>query len=216
MRRFFNERNLLLIVSLIIATTLWYYVTAGRSPRAAPTTSRTVAVVPQIVGEPAHGYMVLGVRVSPQTVTASGDPDRLAQLRTLATEPVNIRGAIRDVVQEVAVAAPPDVNVSARVQVRVQVAPAVAVTVVRGIRVDVRNAPAGMVTVVDPQTVSVQVQGPVALISRLRAEDFVARIDGSDLSEGDQRARIAIEAPPQIEVRAVIPPTVTVTVRKGG
>lgn len=216
MRRLLNERNLLLGLSLLIATTLWYYVGASRNPPLARTTSKSVAVVPMIVGEPAYGYSLLGIRVTPQAITVSGDPVQLQSVHTVTTEAVNITGAIRDVFQEVGVVGPPDLSVSGRVRVAVQVAPAIGVTVVRGIRVQVRNAPPGVVAQIEPQTVQVQVQGPITVVSRLRADDFRARVDGDDFGEGRRRVRIVIEAPPQVEVLAITPPAVTLTVRRGG
>lgn len=214
MRRVLSEQNLMLVLSLVIATSLWFYVASLRNPAEFATT-KPVAVLPTIVGEPAHGYSVLGVRVTPPTVSVSGDPARLATVQTVVTEPVNITGAIRDVIQEVSVVSPRGLTVSSRVRVAVQVAPALAVTLVRGVRVELRNAPPGAVAEARPSTIQVQVQGPVSIVSRLRPEDFLARVDG-EFKEGRRRMKIVIEAPAQVEVLSVMPAEVMVTVRKGG
>ncbi|MBI2973787.1 MAG: hypothetical protein HYY39_08400 [Armatimonadetes bacterium] len=88
---------------------------------------------------------------------------------------------------------------------------------VRGVRVEVRNVPPGAVAEVDPRTIQVQVQGPISVVSRLGPQDFLARVDvNGDVQEGRRRVKVIIEAPRQIEVLAVMPAEVVVTVRKGG
>lgn len=214
MRRVLSEQNFLLLLSLLTAIGLWMYVTLSRAPVEFGT-PKSVAVIPTIVGTPAFGYSLLGVRVVPQTVNLSGNPARLATVESVITEPVNITGAIRDVVQEVSVVTSLGVTASRRVQVSVQIAPAVAVTLVGGVRVQVRNVPSGAVAEVDPKTIQVQVQGPISVVSRLRPEDFLARVDG-DVQEGRRRVKVIIEAPQQVELLSVMPAEVVVTVRKGG
>ena len=89
------------------------------------------------------------------------------------------------------------------------------VTTVRGIRVQAPRAPAGVTVAIQPDIITVQVQGPVTLVYRLRAADFTARVDGLDFAEERQRAQVKVQAPPQIEVLSITPPGVTVTVKKG-
>lgn len=204
----------MLLLSLMTAVGLWMYVTLTRSPVEFGT-PKAVAVIPTIVGTPAFGYSVLSVRLLPQTVNLSGNPARLATVESVITEPVNITGAIRDVEQEVSVVTPLGLTASRRIRVSVQIAPAVAVTLVQGVRVEIRNVPAGAVAEVDPKTIQVQVQGPISVISRLRPEDFLARVDG-DIQEGRRRVKVIIEAPQQVELLAVMPAEVVVTVRRTG
>ncbi len=137
-------------------------------------------------------------------------------MASVSTETVNISGATRDFVQEVAVVAPAGVRASGRVRVAVQIVPAIAVTTVRGIRVQPPETGRGLTAAVEPALVQVQIQGPVTLVNRLRAADFTARLDGSFGAEGRHRAQVRIQAPPQVEVLSIVPPSVTVTVRRGG
>ena len=213
--RVLNEQTLLLLLSFVISVSLWAYVTTARTAETPRATTKVVPVVPSIIGEPAYGFSLLGIRVTPQTVTLNGNPRLLAQIQTVVTEPVNIAGVTRDFVQEVGVIAPPQVAASGRVRVAVQVVAAVAVTTVRGIRVETPRGPAGFSVAVQPDTVVVQVQGPLTLVNRLRATDFTARVDGLEFAEGRQRAQVKVQAPAQIEVLSITPPGVTVTVKKG-
>lgn len=213
--RLLNEQTALLLLSFVVSLSLWMYVTTLRTAESPQATTKVVAVVPAIVGEPAYGYTLLGIRITPQTVTLSGSPRALASVQNVITEPVNIAGVTRDFVQEVAVVAPPEVEVSGRVRVAVQVAAAVAVTTVRGIQIQPPRAPAGMSVSLQPSTVMIQIQGPVNMVNRLRAADFTARVDMVDFEQERQRAQVRVQAPPQIEVLSITPAGVTVTVKKG-
>ncbi|HLA24782.1 MAG TPA: CdaR family protein [bacterium] len=214
--RFPNEHTALFLLSLFIGFTLWSYITAARNPRVEQSTSKLAAVLPAIAGEPAYGYTLLGIRVTPQTVPVAGDPKTLAQIQSVSTETVNISGATRDFVQEVSVVAPSGVRTGGRVRVAVQIVPAIAVTTVRGIRVEPPEVGSGLVVDIEPALVQVQVQGPVTLVNRLRASDFSARLDSPAVEEGRRRAQVRVQAPPQVEVLSIVPAAVVVIVRKGG
>ena len=214
--RFPNEQTALFLLSLFIGFTLWSYITAARNPRVEQSTTKLAAVLPAIAGEPAYGYTLLGIRVTPQTVAVAGDPKTLAQIQSVATETVNISGATRDFVQEVVVIAPGGVRTGGRVRVAVQIVPAIAVTTVRGIRVQPPEVSSGLIVDIEPALIQVQVQGPVTLVNRLRASDFSARLDGPVTEEGRRRAQVRIQAPPQVEVLSIVPAAVLIIVRKGG
>ena len=89
-RRLFNEQNLLLLLSFFIAVTSWYYVVTTQNPRFPRTTFKAVAVIPDLSGEPAYGYSVLGVRVTPPTIAITGLPEQLIEIETVRTQPVMI------------------------------------------------------------------------------------------------------------------------------
>lgn len=214
MRRVLSEQYLLLLVSLAIAVTSWYYVTTSFNPRAVHT--KTVAVIPTIVGEPRYGYSLIGIRVLPPTITISGDSAKLESLRSVTTEPVDLAGETRDIIREVGLIGPPDIVRPGRVRVEVTIRPAFVATVVRGIRVRVENVPAGHVVQVEPDTVEVHIQGPLTIVSRLRANDFAAIVDAANFTEGRRRVQVEVKRPPEVEVLAVQPLTVTVVIRRGG
>lgn len=217
MRRFVNERNIYLLLSLLIATILWLYVTTARSPRVDRAGAKVVPVVPAIVGEPAYGYSLLGVRVTPTAVSITGDPSLLAPVQTVTTEPVNVSGQSHDVGEDVSVLTPPGIQAGMRVRVSVQIVPAVAVTVLRGVRIQVLDAPAGTVIDLQPTTIEVHVQGPVLLVTRLRAEQFTATIEAADLPIGRHRLPVKeVTAPPQVDVLDVHPAEIVVTIRRRG
>lgn len=216
MRRFFNERNLYLLFSLVIATGLWWYVASVRNPRVERATAKAVPVVPTIVGEPRFGYSLLGVQVTPAAVSIRGEPQQLEAVQRVTTEPINMTGATRDIVQDVAVIAPAGTEVGVRVRVSIQIAPAIAITVLRGVRVQVVGAPPGTAVDLQPATVQVRVSGPVLLVTRLRADEFTATVQAADLAAGQHTLPVRVRGPAEVEVFDIQPAQIVVTVRRGG
>jgi YbbR domain-containing protein len=227
MRRFLNERNLYLLLSLVIATGLWYYQASARTPRLDRATAKAVPVVPTIVGEPRFGYSLLGVQVNPATVSIRGDPRILETVQRVTTEPINLSGATRDITQDVPVVTPPGIEVGTRVRVSIQIAPAVAITVLRGVRVQVLGVPAGTSVDLQPATLQVRVSGPVMLVSRLRADEMTATLQTADLPTGQHTlpvracagtavtAAVCVRGPAAIEVFDIQPSQLVVTIRRG-
>lgn len=215
-RRLFSEQSLLLLLSFLISVTSWYYVVTTQNPRFPHTTFKAVAVIPDLSGEPAYGYSVLGVRVTPPTITITGLPEQLFEIDMVRTEPVKIAGETQDVVRDVGLVLPPEFTRAARVRVAVQIAPAIAAKTVPGVKVTVQNAPAGLVTRVEPGTIDVQVQGPVAIINKLRPEDLQARVDGAAFSAGRRRVTPEVHAPPEVTVLTIKPTAVLIVVTRKG
>ncbi|MZP29755.1 hypothetical protein GTO91_08560 [Heliobacterium undosum] len=73
-------------------------------------TSKTVTVQPLVTGAPAAGYKVLSTRVEPASLSVTLPAEGFADLRALATSPVDINGARGDVVKDVNLALPAGVR----------------------------------------------------------------------------------------------------------
>jgi YbbR domain-containing protein len=63
------------------------------------TASKTVRVVPLIVGEPEKGFYLKSIEVSPDTVTIEGVRSEIAKVSALKTEPLDITGFNETVTQ---------------------------------------------------------------------------------------------------------------------
>jgi YbbR domain-containing protein len=70
----------------------------------------TLPVTPVIVGAPAAGYRLTGVRVDPQTVTVSGESSAVERLSAISTKPLDISGQADTVQQVVDLDLPADVS----------------------------------------------------------------------------------------------------------
>src|SRR5438445_10658152 len=86
----------------------------------------------------------------------------------------------------------------------------------RGVKVQIQNAPAGLVARVEPATVDVQVQGPVSIINKLRPEDLEVRVDGAALSLGRRSVTPEVHGPPEVTVLTIKPTAVLVVVTRKG
>jgi YbbR domain-containing protein len=81
----------------------------------------TLPVVPEVAGRPGDGHRVAAVTVTPQTITVGGEESAVRELSHVATEPIDLRGAIDDVEADVDVALPSEVTATSGGQVRVTV-----------------------------------------------------------------------------------------------
>jgi YbbR domain-containing protein len=70
------------------------------------TSTESVPVKPDIVGEPDKGYKVMRMKVTPGNVTVSGGKARLEKLNSVKTEAVDIDGASEALSSEVKIALP--------------------------------------------------------------------------------------------------------------
>jgi YbbR domain-containing protein len=66
-----------------------------------PVVTKSVGVVPEVVGKPAIGIVLKGVEVDPPTVTVEGAKSLVAQLQKVSAGPINLNGARQTFSQEV-------------------------------------------------------------------------------------------------------------------
>lgn len=90
------------------------------------TSGRTVAVVPDVTGQPAAGYTVVGTQAVPAQVDLLGPPSDLSSLAHVTTQAVSIQGDKASVTVPALVVEPPGVTAvtPSDVQVQVQIAKA--------------------------------------------------------------------------------------------
>lgn len=174
--------------------------------------TKVVPVVPEVVGNPAEGYLVGTVTAEPPTVTVVGPASAVARLTQAITEPVSVAG-ISDAVAEMVNVGVADPSVrllspgSARV--RVTVVPQPIEWAVAAVPVRADNGDPAQIT---PPRVTVYVRGPRAARGA-GAADFEAAVDLDGLRSGLFELPVRVAPPPQIGVVRVEPPTVRVRIR---
>jgi YbbR domain-containing protein len=176
--------------------------------------TRTLPVVPQLVGEPAPGYRIASVTVTPLIVTVSGEESTITQLETAMTEPIDVSGRNRDIEATVSYVLPEGASISGGDTARV----IVTIAEVLG----TRTFQAGVVLdgqipgwVYGPQAgaVSVTLGGPIAALDAVDATQLVAVADVSPfVSGGEPSVALSLEPPPGLEVIAVSPEAVAVSI----
>jgi YbbR domain-containing protein len=178
-----------------------------------PSNTRTVPIVPSYEGEPATGFVVEKVTVTPPSVEIVGPNSALDSVAEAITEPVTVKGAAASFSQMVNVGSPESsVRLRAPVTARVEVTitPAPVEWTIPGVPVQIRNA--GRPTLVSPKQVTVFARGPVERRG-VRASELDASVDVSGLRPGQWDVEVKVVPPTQLGVIRVEPPMVRVTIR---
>lgn len=178
--------------------------------------TRTVPVVPTIVGAPPQGMGVALLETDPPFVTVAGPQDAVARLSALGTEPVDLSAILGEVRRAVRVQAPERVRVLDRgvVSVRVVVVPSPASREVEGVPVVVEGLSAGLEASVEPASVSVRVVGPKEAVEGLLPDAIRATVDASRLTGGGGRLPVRVRVPDGLWIVQVRPPQVILRVRR--
>jgi YbbR domain-containing protein len=106
------------LVAVVVAVVLWAGVTARDHRRLV---ERTLAVAPVVVGAPAVGYRLAGVRVDPIVVVVKGPRSTIEARGTIQTTPVDVAGRRSSVTQSVGLAFPHSVSAVDAASVKVTV-----------------------------------------------------------------------------------------------
>jgi YbbR domain-containing protein len=178
--------------------------------------SRKVPVRVAYTGQPAPGYAVASTQVDPERVLCSGPATRLAGLRQVPTQPVDLSGRTgkfsvrvdllpgRDRVQ----CAPQVVTVEALVERERQRA-------LLERPVTLLHPPAGLAVDVRPARVAITVSGPQDAVEGLDPDAIEVVLDAATLRAGDRR-RLPLEPriPGWARLDALVPDSVDVVVRQ--
>ncbi|MDR7491921.1 MAG: CdaR family protein [Armatimonadota bacterium] len=220
LRRQLGERTLIFLLAFLIATVLWLFVRESARQVTIPgrpgSGVKTVPVVPTVAGAPAEGFAVRAIEVTPSTVTIAGPAGVVEGIDVVPTATVRIDGATRDVVETVDLRVPPGVWTSGGVTVRVGIDRLVVRALVPDVPVEVVGAVASAQVTVAPPQVTVEVEGPPAALAPLGPSDFRVVADVAGLAPGTPHSvRPQVRrSPPRVQVRALHPPTLSVTVRR--
>lgn len=86
---------------------------------------RTLLVSPKWIGQPAPGFLVASLEVSPNEVTVQGERKRLSDLRTIETVPVDLTGLKENTVRVVRLQLPAGVSILGRdrIEIRIRIEP---------------------------------------------------------------------------------------------
>ncbi|MBP1466408.1 hypothetical protein EYB53_011905 [Candidatus Chloroploca sp. M-50] len=178
---------------------------------------KLVPVVPTIVGQPAPGYAVRNVTISPPLITLAGSSGPLDAIDVLETQPMSIEGASQTVVSIVALIFPD--GTSARegepeqVQVTVQIAPIERPFQVElPVQVTTTGLGPGLNASLNPTVVTVQVSGSNAALADLANRPLAATVDLSGLEAGSYVLEVSLNLSPGITLNGAVP-TVQVTLR---
>jgi len=181
---------------------------------------RNVVVKVVVLGQVASGYRLTNISVFPPAVTVfSADPQIVSDLPGfIETEPLNINGLKDDLDISLSLNLPPGVSVvgdQTEVLVRVGIAAIESSLTLPNIPVEITGLQPGLSAVISPETITVIISGPVALLDRLRATDVRAVVDLTTLSEGTYQIEPEVEILiAELKAESLLPESVEVIISR--
>lgn len=177
------------------------------------TVSKTVPLTIELLGEPARGYRVAGVTVTPAAARVVGTLELLQDLEELPLGFVRLDGADGDIRLNLVAGVPQGLTAPAgsRARVVVTVEPVLGSSVVT-VAPEADGVPDGMVVDLGDQVVTVVLEGPLPALNALGAGDVRVEVDVSVL-DGDETgfAEVTVVAPGNVTVREWRPALLSIT-----
>lgn len=176
--------------------------------------TRTLPVVPQLIGEPAPGYRISAVTVAPLIVTVSGEEATVSQLQAAPTDPIDVSGRTSDLEAVVGYGLPADVSVSGNDQVHVMltiVEEEAAATLVIGL--GQTGTPCECFYSVPAATVSVTLAGSATALQSVDPAALRATYDVTGLAPGSHSVAVSLVPPDGLEVAAISPVRILIGVQ---
>lgn len=178
---------------------------------------RNVVVKVVTTGQPALGYRLTNVSVSPPTISVfSNNPQLVLGLPGFVeTSPLDLTGVKDDVEVRLPLNLPAGVSVVGDQNVAVQVGVAAIEDslTVSGLVIQVNGLPPQLEARLSPTTVDVIISGPVPVLDRLTPEDVNVVIDLTNVVDGTyQFAPRVTLAVPELRVESILPSSIEVVV----
>ncbi|MCL4466460.1 MAG: CdaR family protein [Chloroflexi bacterium] len=175
---------------------------------------KLVPVVPDVSGNVALGYQIVGIVPDPTTVTVVGDPQVLDRLSQVSTQPVDVTRLSSDLHKSTNVVLPSGVSLarSQDIVVRVYINAIQSRQVIQ-VTPTVKGVSADSVATVNPSTIEVTISGPMPSLLQLGSQDVRAVIDVSGRQPGTYTVAPIVNIPAGLKLESTKPDKVSVTVR---
>ncbi|MCY3655089.1 MAG: CdaR family protein [Chloroflexi bacterium] len=185
------------------------------------TVSKTVPFTVELLGEPASGYRVAGVTVTPSVARIEGTLEVLQDMEQIRLGFVRLDGADRDIRVSLVGAVRRGVTATDGASARVVVAiePVLGSTVLTVVP-ETNGVPDDLVADLGDQVVTVELEGPLPLLNSLEPGDVRAEVDVGEIDaeaadlDGEAvevDAEVVVVAPRNITIREWRPASLSVT-----
>ncbi len=175
---------------------------------------KDVSVLIKLDGQPATGYRISNVSVTPSVVTVVGSPSVIEKLPGyVETEPVDIKGAKESISRQVKLNLPQGVSVMGEptVLAQVEIKPIEGgITLEKA--VTVQGLQPGYRASVAPENVRVILAGPLPVLTALKPEDVSITLNLIGLGPGTYKLRPVASVPEGVRVESIIPETLEVVI----
>lgn len=177
--------------------------------------AKQVSVKPLLQGNPASGYIIEKVMITPVSIRIIGSSDRLDQINYLSTEPIDITGINRDLEKEVFVSLPKDIRTmeNPRVKVLVVVSQPQSNRTFSQIPVVVEGAPPGWQAKIDPEKVDLVVAGRKNDLDKVKPGDLKAIVNTNG-KEGEILTTPQVILPEGLILEKITPQQIMLNVKK--
>ena len=175
---------------------------------------KEVAVRPNLEGEPATGYRLGAVRVTPSTVVLEGDSELLADVPGFVeTVELSLDGATDSVDQRIDLILPDGVTVQEgnTVAIAAEITPVEAGTTLEQEPV-IQGLEPGLEASVALETVEVILSGPQPLLESMESDDMFVILDLSGLLPGSHVVEPRVVLPDGITQEGILPEIVEVVI----
>lgn len=169
-----------------------------------------------LVGQPAPGYRVLDISVTPVSVLVQGRPTLLRQLDRVQTEPIDITGLTEPFRQQVALALPEGITQEEveEIIVEIDIEP-LYTTDTYNPTVLIQGLDENLEATVEPESVRVILYGPLPVLETLPDEEVRVTVDLFGLISGTYSLEPDVSFPERgIELRSIQPSQVTVEISR--
>ncbi len=180
---------------------------------------REVAVKVETIGQPATGFRVTNISVTPPIVTLfSTEPEIIASLPGfVSTVPLDLTNTEENLQTRLALALPQGVIVigeEQNVEVTIGIAP-IETSILLSLPVETIGLANGYAADLSPQTVSVILSGPLSILQSLSADDVRFFVDLSGLLSGTHLLEPQVEILPEdVQLLAITPSSIEVTITR--
>lgn len=180
---------------------------------------RDVAVKVETIGQPASGFRVTNISVSPPVVTLfSTDPEIVASLPGfVSTQPLDLTSLNENLQTRLALALPAGVIIvgeEQNVEVEIGIAP-IETSVLLNLNVEVIGLANGYKAELSPISVSVILSGPLSVLQSLGADDVRLFIDVSGLPVGTHLLEPQWEILPDgVQLLSITPTSIEVIISR--
>lgn len=178
---------------------------------------KRVPLAPQLIGQPASGYIVSSIAVEPQFVRISGSSRPLEAVRSIETEPIDITGASQTIRRTAELRLPQNIGLAAGeasiVEVTVQIQPiGRPFQLTLPVPVVVVDLPDGLLFSLSPQIVQVTITGSASRLATFDPAQLRGVVSVAGRGPGSYTLIPAVGLPEGISLVGE-PGRVTVTLR---
>jgi YbbR domain-containing protein len=173
----------------------------------------TLPVTPELVGEPRRGLRIVGVRVTPPTVTVGGEDAAVRALTLVPTEPIDVAGLDGPRESEVGLRLPAEVTVDGepRVTVSIDVEPDEGTRAVE-LGAALTGTRADRTYRLEDPAIKVVLGGTIDALDGVDAAGLVIDVPVGELDIGTHEVEPRLELPDGVAMERVTPDRVRVTV----